>query len=73
MGQILVGSGNYGGTVSWLAADGTDAEQTDGKIAAQAISFLREKRTKPFFLAVGFLKPHLSFVAPKNNPLTYIF
>ena len=64
-GQILVGSGNYGGTVSWLAADGTDAEQTDGKIAAQAISFLQEKRAKPFFLAVGFFRPHTPYVAPK--------
>jgi uncharacterized sulfatase len=65
MGQILVGSGNYGGTLSWLAADGTDAEQTDGKIAAQAISFLQEKRSKPFFLAVGFFRPHTPYVAPK--------
>ncbi len=64
-GQVLVGTGNYGGTLSWLAADGTDAEQTDGKIAAQAITFLREKRTKPFFLAVGFFRPHTPYVAPK--------
>ena len=27
------GSARFGGTLSWLAADGTDAEQTDGKIA----------------------------------------
>ena len=65
MGQILVGNGNYGGTLSWLAADGTDSEQTDGKIAAQAISFLREKRSQPFFLAVGFFRPHTPYVAPK--------
>lgn len=64
-GKVLVGSGNYGGTLSWLAAGGTDAEQTDGKIAAQAISFLQEKRAKPFFLAVGFFRPHTPFVAPK--------
>jgi uncharacterized sulfatase len=71
MGQTLVGSGNYGGTLSWLAADGTDAEQTDGKIAAQAISFLQEKRTKPFFLAVGFFRPHTPYVAPKPYFTTY--
>ena len=65
MGQILVGSGNYGGTLSWLAADGSDAEQTDGKIAAQAVDFLRQKRDQPFFLAVGFFRPHTPYVAPK--------
>ena len=64
-GQVLIGSGNYGGTVSWLAAEGTDAEQTDGKIAAQAVEFLREKRSRPFFLAVGFFRPHTPYVAPK--------
>jgi uncharacterized sulfatase len=65
-GQVLVGTGNYGGTLSWLAAEGTDAEQTDGKIAAQAVSFLREKRAKPFFLAVGFFRPHTPYVSPKK-------
>jgi uncharacterized sulfatase len=65
-GQVLVGARNYGGTLSWLAADGEDAEQTDGKIAAQAISFLQEKRTKPFFLAVGFFRPHTPYVSPKK-------
>lgn len=58
----------YGGTVSWLAADGTDAEQTDGIGAAHAIerlaAFAREPN-KPFFLAVGFYRPHTPYVAPK--------
>jgi len=68
--------GNFGGTVSWLAADGTDAEQTDGIAAARAVALLegyaREKT--PFFLAVGFYRPHTPYVAPKpwyeKHPLT---
>ncbi len=61
--------GQFGGTVSWLAADGTDAEQTDGIGAAHAVerlkAFAADKKQKPFFLAVGFYRPHTPYVAPK--------
>ncbi|MFO7906178.1 MAG: sulfatase [Planctomycetota bacterium] len=49
-----------------LAAEGTDEDQPDGRIAKQAVEFLRTEREKPFFLAVGFHKPHDPFVAPKR-------
>lgn len=48
------------------APDVEDAELADGSIADQAIEALRGLKDKPFFLAVGFLKPHLPFVAPKK-------
>jgi len=59
--------GNFGGTVSWLAADGTDAEQTDGIAAARAVALLEgyARQQTPFFLAVGFYRPHTPYVAPK--------
>lgn len=51
------------------AADVADDAYPDGQIANEAIRRLRaakEKPDEPWFLAVGFLKPHLPFCAPKK-------
>lgn len=60
--------GRYGGTMSWLAADGTDREQTDGMIVDEAIERLEwhAKHGYDFFLAVGLFRPHTPYVAPKK-------
>jgi iduronate 2-sulfatase len=49
-------------------ADVPDDTFQDGKVAELAISTLQEmsKKNEPFFLAVGFIKPHLPFIAPKK-------
>jgi arylsulfatase A-like enzyme len=49
-------------------ADVPDSDYHDGSLADMAIAKLQELKGKqqPFFLAVGFLKPHLPFNAPKK-------
>lgn len=49
-------------------ADVPDSAYRDGKLALKAIRDLRKLKedNKPFFLALGFYKPHLPFTAPKN-------
>ena len=51
---------------NWLMAEGTDDDQQDGQNALKAIEFILSEHDKPFFLALGFAKPHDPFHAPKK-------
>ena len=53
---------------AFRAVDLADNELYDGMLADMAVSALNgvKDRQEPFFLAVGFVKPHLPFVSPKK-------
>ncbi len=55
-----------GGALSFWAAPGTDDDQTDGKVANEAVKIIKAHKNNPFFMAVGFFRPHTPFVAPKK-------
>lgn len=43
-----------------------DEGMPDEQIAQWAVDRLKQKQDKPFFMAVGFLRPHVPFTAPKK-------
>ena len=50
------------------SADVHDDTYADGQIALEAVRRLRAAKEsgEPFFMGVGFMKPHLPFIAPKK-------
>jgi len=55
-------------TPPYECADVPDEAYRDGLIAKEAVKIISQQKEndKPFFLAVGFKKPHLPFTAPKK-------
>ncbi|MFY9255504.1 MAG: sulfatase-like hydrolase/transferase [Fuerstiella sp.] len=53
---------------AWENADVDDEAYADGRIATEGIKRLKSysESKQPFFLALGFTKPHLPFCAPKK-------
>ena len=49
---------------AWEDPDVADNDLADGMVADKAVETLRQLKDKTFFLAVGFYKPHLPFIAP---------
>ncbi|MBM4076024.1 MAG: sulfatase, partial [Planctomycetes bacterium] len=63
-GQKPVVGGN---TFVVVEADGDDLVHSDGKTATKSVELIEKlsKINQPFFLAVGFVRPHVPFVAPR--------
>lgn len=51
-------------TFTGVEAEGDDLVHADGMAAEAAIDFLKRNRNRPFFLACGFVRPHVPLVAP---------
>lgn len=62
-----------GNVMTIVKADGDDLVHSDGKTAQKAIELIKKHKNEPFFLAVGFVRPHVPFVAPKKYFEPYPF
>ncbi|RAI84390.1 sulfatase [Algoriphagus yeomjeoni] len=62
-----------GNVMTIVKAAGGDLAHSDGKTAEKASELIRAHKDEPFFLAVGFVRPHVPFVAPANyfEPFPY--
>lgn len=56
-----------GNTFVVVEADGDDLVHSDGKTAAKACELILAHQHEPFFIAVGFVRPHVPFVAPRRD------
>jgi len=59
-------NGNDGESFDWGPFDVPESDMGDTKITDWAIEKLGEKREKPFFLGVGYYRPHIPLWAPKK-------
>jgi len=59
----------FGGMLSWHASQHPDEQHTDALLASDADWVLErcaKRRERPFFLSVGFFRPHTPYVAPQS-------
>lgn len=64
--QYTPGQG-IGASLSYYRDEtGTDEEYTDGLVVKEAIGLMEKHRDEPFFLGVGFYKPHTPYIVPKK-------
>lgn len=71
-GETLEGNPNGtrpvvgGNTFVVVEADGDDLVHSDGKTAAKAVELIEQHKEEPFWIGVGFVRPHVPFVAPRK-------
>jgi len=65
--KVLLSPKNKGGQGFWsIRSEGGDLAQADGMATEKALAFLDKHQKEPFFLALGFVRPHVPLVSPKK-------
>jgi iduronate 2-sulfatase len=50
----------------WTATDNRDQDEPDGRTARRVAELIAQNKGRPFFIAAGFNKPHIHWVAPRR-------
>ena len=53
------------GKIAWAGIEGIEDKMPDREQARMGARFLRRKHDEPFFLSVGFKRPHLPWIVPQ--------
>ncbi len=56
----------FGKKLPWYRSKAAEEDMTDAMIATHAVQRLKALKDSTFFMAIGFIKPHLPFVAPEK-------
>ena len=59
-------SRGIGSAVAYYASPASDEQHTDGIVADATIDLMAKHRDEPFFLAAGFYRPHVPWIAPSK-------
>lgn len=62
-----------GNVMTIVKADGDELMHADGQTAQKASELIRKHKNEKFFLAIGMVRPHVPFVAPKSYFEPYPF
>ena len=55
-----------GSAICYYASPARDEQHTDGILAREAARLITEHKNDPFFLAAGFYRPHVPWIAPSK-------
>lgn len=65
-GQPIGPNRRIGSALAYMEVDGPDDLHTDAISANTARLLIKQHKDKPFFIALGFYRPHTPYVAPKK-------
>jgi len=73
-GKFMIPGNHQGSDFVIVETDGGDEVTVDGQSATKAVELLRQRAAegKPFFLGVGFVRPHVPLVAPRDAFKGYV-